>query len=265
MTLALDIAGVDFDGHRCLGPLVLQIDRGAFVGIVGPNGAGKTTLLRVCAGLVEASAGTVCLGGRSYVELGATGLASHVAYVPQQGRTDFPFRVLEMVMLGARASAVNRIWDSEVDRSKADQLLVDVGLGGLRERYIDTLSGGEYQRMLIARALMQETQTILLDEPTAALDLGHQLEVLRLMRRYHEQGITLICALHDLNLAAMFCQRVILLFAGRIAADGAPEAVFTAERLSSVYGEQIEIGRRKDGTLYVLPSLTPISSSAEVV
>ncbi|MCT4356045.1 ABC transporter ATP-binding protein [Streptomyces sp. Je 1-79] len=211
---------------------------GETVGLVGPNGSGKTTLLRCVYGTLTPTSGRALLDGDDLAGFGPKARARRIATVPQDGSTEFELTVRELVALGR--SPHKRFWEGDTgsDRELAGAALARVGIAGLADRPYPTLSGGERQRALVARALVQEPQLLVLDEPTNHLDIRYQLEVLRLVR---DLGTTNLLALHDLNLAALYCDRLYVLNGGRIVAEGTPAEVLTPELLRAVYGVEAEV------------------------
>ncbi|MDQ7842885.1 MAG: heme ABC transporter ATP-binding protein [Armatimonadota bacterium] len=221
----------------------LTVVAGEFVGIVGPNGSGKTTLLRAVMGMVRPVRGTVFLDGAEVRRLSARQIARTVALVPQRPHHGFGFTALEIVLMGRapHLGALDR--EGPADLAAARRAMEQTQTWHLRHRPVDELSGGEQQRILLARALTQTPQVLLLDEPTAHLDLHHQVAMMRLVRELHRGGLTVVAALHDLNLASMFCDRLVLLHEGRVVSVGSPEEVLTADRLRSVYGAEVMVCR----------------------
>lgn len=212
----------------------LAVRAGELLGLVGPNGAGKSTLLRAISGLVPAD-GAVWLDGRDLAGLDAAGVARIVARVPQGHNSDAGFVVEEMVLAG-RAPYLGRFqWEGPADHQIADGAMRDTDTVHLRERPVAELSGGERQRVLLARALAQQPTVLLLDEPTANLDLAHQVQVMVLVREMVDRGLAAVAAIHDLELASRFCDRLVLVDGGSIVADGTPGEVLTPERLANVF------------------------------
>ncbi len=231
----------------------LDVPAGQWVGLIGPNGAGKTTLLRALAGLVRYE-GTVALHGRPATELTRRDWARALAVVPQEPVTPPWMTVAEYVLLGRTPHLGQLARESRDDRAAATRTLVRLGLLEHRSRQLGTLSGGERQRVVVARALVQEASIVLLDEPTAALDVGHQQQALELLDTLRaESGLTLVAAMHDLTLAAQYAERMILLDGGRVAADGTPDEVLTEEALARHYSAHIRVVR-VDDRLAVVPS-----------
>ncbi len=220
-------------------PLDLEIPAGAAVAVVGPNGAGKSTVLRSLAGLLAPLAREVRLDGRPLGGLRRREVARRIAVVPQDEPTAFDFSVEEVVALGRLP---HRRFAETAARRAAHATVVDGALGrtdllALRRRSVLTLSGGERQRVLIARALAQEPRAILLDEPTAHLDLAHAVALLELLLALNSgDGLTVVCVMHDLNLAAQYFPRLVLLAGGRLVADGPPAEVLTEGLLSESFG-----------------------------
>jgi iron complex transport system ATP-binding protein len=213
------------------------VEVGEFFVIIGPNGAGKTSLLQVMAGLTEPAAGDVEVLGRPLAAYGRREFSRRVAVVAQHVPVEFPFRVAETVLMGR--SPHLRLWEVERDKDRrlAEEAMFFTDVAHLADRRLDQLSGGERQRVFIARAICQQPRLLLLDEPTAALDPAHRVKILDLMERLRrEQGVTVIMASHDLNLAAMYGDRLLLLSGGRVASAGSPGEVLTSERLAECYG-----------------------------
>lgn len=211
-----------------------------FLGIVGPNGSGKTSLLSLLAGVRRPRAGEVCLSGVPFHHLGRREIARRLALVEQQAETAENITARQAVELGRTPHlGALKPW-SPTDDAIVDQALGEVGMESFAERAWQTLSGGERQRLHIARALAQQPSILLLDEPTNHLDISHQIGLLQLVR---EQPLTVVAALHDLNHAAMFCTRIVVMKAGRIVAAGRPAEVLSAERILHVFGVTAEVER----------------------
>jgi iron complex transport system ATP-binding protein len=232
---------VKLGGRRVVDGVDLDVSQGEWVAVIGPNGAGKTTLLRAVAGLVPFS-GSIAIGGRPADELKRSEISRLLAVVPQEPSTPPWMTVGEYVLMGRTPHLGPLAREGARDREAAGRALARLDLVGYEERRLGTLSGGEKQRVVVARALAQEARIVLLDEPTAALDIGHQqqaLELLDLLRA--ESGLTLVAAMHDLTLAAQYADRMVLLDAGRIVADGAPADVLTEALIASHYGASIDV------------------------
>ena len=224
--------------------LSLALPQGEFAGVIGPNGSGKTTLLRLLAGLLRPSSGDVLLQGARLDTLSPRLRARSLAVVLQEPSLLFNFSVLEIALMG-RAPHLG-LWGLERpdDFAAARRALEEVDLTGLEDRPVQELSSGERQRVFLARALAQEPKGLLLDEPTAFLDLKHAVGLYDILRRLNrERGLTVVTVSHDLSLAARYASRLVLLDRGRIAADGAPAEVVTPARLRDVYGADAEVLR----------------------
>ncbi|MEV0440077.1 ABC transporter ATP-binding protein [Streptomyces spectabilis] len=225
-------------GRRLVDGVSLTVPAGETVGLVGPNGSGKTTLLRCVYGALAATAGRVLLDGVDLAEAGVKARARRVATVPQDGHAGFELTVRQVVAMGR--SPHKRFWeaDNAADRALVADALDRVGAADLADRPFGQLSGGERQRALLARALVQEPAVLVLDEPTNHLDIRYQLEILGLVQ---ELGTANLLALHDLTLAAYYCDRLYVLDGGRVVASGPPAEVLTSELLAEVYGVTAEV------------------------
>ncbi len=253
MRLTAASVTLELAGARILDGVDLSVGPGELVALVGPNGAGKSSLLAVLAGDLAPSSGSVELG----TELGSAPVGEHAArdlarlraVLPQQQTLSFGFRVDAVVRMG-RTPWYRTSRDADDDRVVADAL-ERTDMTALAERLFPTLSGGEQARTTFARVLAQETPVLLLDEPTAALDLRHQEALLELARGIAREGAAVVVVLHDLSLAAAYADRVCVLEGGRIRADGPPAEVLTGELLSEVYQHPVEVVRHGDALLVV--------------
>ncbi len=251
---AIELEGVTvvLGGRPVVDAIDAAVAEGEWLALIGPNGAGKTTLLRAIARLVTFS-GTIKLEGRSIVEMRRAELSRLIAVVPQEPSTPPWMTVGEYVLLGRTPHLGPLAKEGRRDREAAARALARLDLLGYGERRLGTLSGGEKQRAVVARALAQEAKIVLLDEPTAALDIGHQQQAFDLLDALRaESGLTLVAAMHDLTLAAQYADRMVLLDAGRVAADGAPHAVLTEEAIANHYGASIDV-IAVDGRVAVIP------------
>ena len=228
------------DGHPILRGVSLRVEPGTFVGVIGPNGSGKSTLLRCVYRVLRPDAGLVTLDGRSVWELTARQTAQSVAVVLQERSSQFDFTVREVVLMGR--SPHKRLLDGETveDDRLAAEALAQVGLSSFEERSFPTLSGGEQQRALVARALVQQPRLLVLDEPTSHLDIHHQIQMLDLVRSLK---LTSLAALHDLNLAAEYCDWIYVLDAGVVVASGTGDEVLTADMIRDVYHVRANVTR----------------------
>lgn len=231
----------------------LTLAEGELVAVGGPNGSGKTTLLRAALGLVPLDRGTVTLAGRPVERWSRRELARVLGVVAQREETVFPVRVWDTVMLGryARLGAIGA--EGMADRAAVRVALERCDVWSLRDRSTDTLSGGEWQRVRLARALAQEPRALVLDEPTASLDVRHEMEVFELVRRLVEGGLGALVVTHHLNLAARYADRLVLLDSGRIAAEGAPADVLRADIVTRVFDWPVAVASWLDGVPQVVP------------
>lgn len=239
--IAIDGLSFAYKNRPVLQGVSLSVARGEMIGILGPNGSGKTTLIKILSALLTGK-GEVRLSGRDIRTYGRRELSRLFAVVPQESQVIFPYTAAEIVLMG-RAShhnpfALEGARDLEVARKNMEM----TETASLANRYLHELSGGEKQRVLIARALAQESDILLMDEPAAFLDLKHQVQILQLMRRLNrERGLTIVAALHDVNLAALFFPRLVMLCDGKIYRDGTPGEVLTRETIYDVYGVRVRI------------------------
>ncbi len=240
--LRVENLSVEVEGRRLVDDVLFDLKPGEFVGLVGPNGAGKSSLLRTIYRVMKPSSGRILHLGDDVWTLPARDAARRTAVVAQERMGEFDFTVRELVLMGRTPHKGLLDGDSSNDREIVDRCLGEVGMSHCAMRSFLTLSGGEKQRVLVARALAQEAKLLVLDEPTNHLDIRHQLELLALVRQL---GVTTIAALHDLQLAARHCDRLIMLADGRVVAHGAPLEVLSSERISAVYGLLAEV--RVDG------------------
>ena len=256
-TPILRFEGVRFayGGRPALTEIDLQVRPGEFFGVLGPNGSGKSTLLKMAAGLLRPDAGRVLLEERDLPALRRRDLAQRVAFLAQEARVEFPYRVSEVVLLGRTPHLGFLGFASERDLAAAREALSLTACLDLADRRIHELSGGERQRVFLAMALAQEPRLLLLDEPTAHLDLHHQVALHDLLRQRNREGpLTVVTVLHDLNLAAQYCDRVLLLSGGRMFACGTIEEVLTYRNVREVFGVEPYVGVNElNGTRFLVP------------
>lgn len=237
--LRLSVCGVSFayDGSEVLSDITFEISEGEVVGIIGPNGSGKTTLLKCINRVLKPKTGTVMIDERDLRELNRKEIAQVIGVVPQNNEISFPFTALDIVMMGRMPALQPFQRESEEDLRIAKEAMRTTNVLHLADREIDQLSGGEKQRVIIARALAQRPRILLLDEPTLHLDVNHQLEILDLVQNLaRNEELTVLMVSHDLSLAARYCDKLILLNGGRIKAAGKVEEVLTEENLQKVFG-----------------------------
>ncbi|AZH77393.1 heme ABC transporter ATP-binding protein [Microbacterium sp. Y-01] len=227
------------DGRRILDDASIEIHAGEVHALVGPNGAGKSTLFGVLAGDVMAQTGTVELDGRSIDRIRPRTLAQQRAVLLQENTVTFPFSAEQVVRMGRTPWA--RTPEAEEDDGVVAAAMAETEVTGLRTRAVPSLSGGERSRVALARVIAQSTGILLLDEPTAALDLKHHEDVMRLIRSRADTGVAVAIVLHDLNAALAHADRVTLLADGRVTATGAAAAVLTAARIEQVYGQAVDV------------------------
>ena len=233
--------------------LDLRIDRGEMLAIVGVNGSGKTTLLRLIAGTIVPASGAVAVFGRPAASFERRDLARRVAVLPQSLELPSGFRVAEIVEMGRTPHSRSRFGATADDEAAVARALVDAAAIDLAERPVEELSGGERQRVLVAMALAQEPELLLLDEPTVHLDLGHQVALLDTVERQRRnRGLTVVAVLHDLALAARFGSRVALLDGGRVVADGAPHDVLRPPLLARTFGIGLDEAMTPDGRRHLV-------------
>lgn len=230
-----------FDGF-VLHDIDLFIGAGEMVGLLGPNGSGKSTLIKLASGVLKPKRGEIRLNGSDLGQLSRKSIAQSVAVVPQQFHIPFAFTASEVVMLGRTPFFKALAEESKVDRQIVAGALELVGITELRQRLFGELSGGERQKVILAMALAQQPKLLLLDEPTAHLDIAHQVEILELVRSLNaDHGLTVMSAMHDLNLAALYFDRLILLKEGRVSADGPPAQVLTEARIKEVFSASVRV------------------------
>lgn len=242
-----------YDREPIINNLSFALDEGEILGIMGPNGSGKSTLLRLLTGVLHPWSGTIKLRQTDIRHMKHRAIARQVAVVPQQTVITFPFTVREIVLMG-RAPYLG-IFQSEGkhDYEIAEQAMEQTDTLRFADRQIDELSGGEMQRVIIARALAQEPKVMLLDEPTSHLDLKHQMEIFDLIRQLNRGGVSFIVVSHDLNIACEYCDRLLLLKDGRELMDGRPSEIVSPETIKATYG------------IDVLVTVNPITSAPHII
>ncbi|MDD4979933.1 MAG: ABC transporter ATP-binding protein [Candidatus Omnitrophica bacterium] len=214
----------------------LDIKHGDFMGIIGPNGSGKTTLLRLASKILSPNKGNIIFHGRDIASMAMKEFAKSVAFVAQDTVVNFPFSVFEIVLMGRTPHLKRLEAETKKDYFFAEKAMAMTDTLHLKEKMIDELSSGERQRVIIAKALAQQPLLLFLDEPTSHLDIGHQIQILDLLRKLNRQdNLTIIMVLHDLNLASEYCNRIVLMNEGKIFKEGSPRDVLTYQNIEAVY------------------------------
>ena len=252
--LALEGVSFAFGARRVVDDVSLTIGDGELVCVVGPNGAGKTTLLRLAAGFERGGGGRITIDGKDPRAVPRRELARRLAYLPQEYTIAFPFTVGEVVLMGRYPHRPSYALEAEDDRRAARAAMERCDVLSLADRRFDQLSGGERRRALLAQAFCQAARVVLLDEPTASLDPLHALAVFRILVDEKRGGASALVVTHDLNLAARFADRLVVLDGGRVAASGAPAEVLASDAAARAFGVPLHVGRLPDGPAFVVPS-----------
>jgi iron complex transport system ATP-binding protein len=234
----------------------VRLASGEFVVLVGPNGAGKSTLLKIMAGLIRGYSGKVEFANTSLSRYNSRDLAKRIAFVPQETHMAFPFTVTEIVMMGRLPHRTGGMFDSGRDLAKTEEAMAMTDTAELGSKTFNQLSGGERQRVVLASALAQDPEVLLLDEPTVYLDLKHQIQFYDILERLNaERGMTIICVTHDVNLAARYAHRMIAIREGRFVADGIPDEVLTPQHVYEIFEINAAVIKRPDGRgSYIVPT-----------
>lgn len=263
----INVSGLSasYDGHFVYADVSMSVAAGEWVVIIGPNGAGKSTLLRSIAGLTDMP-GSVSIDGRSLHDISARERARKIAFVPQAPMLPAGMTVTDYVLLGRTPYLSLLGSETRTDLDVASFMMNLLEVSDLADRDISTLSGGESQRVVLARALSQEPQILLLDEPTSALDLGRQQETMQVIDDLRlKRELTVITTMHDLTLAGQFADRLMLLNGGAILAEGTPDEVLTSETISLHYGANVRVIRDPDGGVIVVPTRRTSAPSLDQV
>ncbi len=241
--------------EKLLNNVNINFKKGEFIGILGPNGCGKSTLLKIILKYIHPCSGIIKIENRALSQYTQLELSKTLSFVPQKSSLSMPLTVEDVIFMG-RVPYIKNRWlgfDDE-DKNRVNEIIKVLKLEKFRKRSIFSLSGGEFQRVLMARALVQDTEIILLDEPTSALDINYALELMSLTSYFvKNENITVVMILHDLNLASMYCDNLILIKNGEIAYKGAPKEILKPEILEEIYGFNCEIVENK-GFSYVVPN-----------
>jgi iron complex transport system ATP-binding protein len=251
----LEVENLDFayDSESILKNIFLSIEKGDFIGLIGPNGSGKSTLLKLMGGVLNCPDNAIRINMHPINVINKKELARVVTWVPQEHPMVFPFTIQEIVLMGRHPYLPSLSFEGKEDYKIARKAMEITQTLQFSSRYFNEISGGEKQRVMLASAITQEPEIMLLDEPTSALDLKYQVQILNILNQLNEEkNITLILAMHDLNLASRYCQRLILLNDGAIVCDGTPEEVLKKDIIESVYGVNVNM-HNLDGDILVHP------------
>ena len=235
-----------YDATRVIHDVSMSLRQGEFLGIIGPNGAGKSTMLRILCGILKPNQGAVLLFGKHFSAQSHKTIAQNIAFVPQETHFALDFPVHEIVRMGRYPYKGPFQREDSADQEAVEYALQAANIKELRQRPINSLSSGERQRVVIARALAQAPRILLLDEPTSHLDLHHQLVIMELLRKLNLDGISIAVVHHDLNLASLYCQRLVLMHEGKIYAEGKPNDLLNEKTLKNVYGAAVKIVQHPD-------------------
>ena len=231
--ISTEDVNVTLSGNLIVKGVSMDVPEGKFVGIVGPNGSGKSTFLKSVYRLIKSYSGSIEIGGRDIHDMSLADSAKEIAVVAQHNFFNFDFSVMDIVLMGRTPHKKPMEFDNDSDRLIATEALRKVGMLDFKDRVFCTLSGGEQQRVILARAIAQQTPCLILDEPTNHLDVRYQLQLLDVVR---ESGLTILCAIHDLNLAAQYCDYIYVMMDGEVFVQGTPEEVLTEDNIREVYG-----------------------------
>jgi iron complex transport system ATP-binding protein len=255
MSPHLDLENLSFayDSEPILKNISLSVDQGEFIGLIGPNGSGKSTLLKLMGGILNCPDNVIQVNEHPINAINKKELARAITWVPQEHPMVFPFTIQEIVLMGRHPYLPPLSFEDEHDYKIARKAMETTRTLEFSDRYFNEISGGEKQRVMLASAITQEPEVMLLDEPTSALDLKYQIQILNILNQLNEEkNITLILAMHDLNLASRYCRRLILLNDGVIVCDGTPEEVLKKEIIENVYGINVNL-HNLDGNIIVHP------------
>lgn len=245
-----------FDSVKALNGLTFEINRGEFVGLVGPNGSGKTTLLNCLSKLFTPQEGNIQMDGHNLRELSPSDGAKIYAVVPSEFPMDMNISIADTVLLGRYPYIEGLWWENERDEGITLDAMEKLNVTQFANRKLGELSSGEKQRVLIAKAMAQEAKVLLIDEPVAYLDLGYQLEIMEMLKSLADGGVTILAAMHQLNLAVKYCDKLIVLNKGKLVAYGKPEDIVTQKLIEDVYGIKALIKNIPEAGLIIIPLST---------
>ena len=243
-----------YDQTPVLRSISIDVPKGEFIGIIGPNGSGKSTLLKLLGGVLTASSGNLLFNGTDYLNKNRKQLARSITWVAQDHPMVFPFKVSEIVLMGRHPYLSPFTFEGEEDIDIVRSAMERTQTLQFAHRSFNEISGGEKQRVMIAGAIAQEPEVMILDEPTSALDIKYQIQILNILKELNvDKNVTVILAMHDLHLAAKFCDRLILLDHGQVFQDGSPEEVLKKEHIEKVYGVEVHLIRDHEGKIMISP------------
>jgi iron complex transport system ATP-binding protein len=248
-----DLRKVYEDGYEALKGISFELPPGLLVGLIGPNGCGKSTMMKCINRMHDTTAGEILIDGKTVLDKTPLEIARLVSNVPAELRASFGLTVLETVMLGRYPYLKNMWWETEEDEELVNETMKKFGVYHLRNRPLNMLSSGEGQRVLIAKAYVQEPRLMLVDEPTSHLDMKYKLDVMEYLTAMVKTNMTILVAEHDISLMARYCDLCIIMKKGEIKAMGKPKEVITPELIRDVYEVSASVGFDDDGELYVLP------------
>ncbi len=252
--IRFDDVSFGYDARPVVESLSLEVPAGEFLGVIGPNGAGKSTVVRLLLGLLRPQRGRVTLDGREVERWPRREFARRVGAVTQEEALEFPFTALEVVLMGRTAHLGPLGFEDAADVAAARAAMAATGVEALADRPLHALSGGERKRVLLARAFAQDPTVLVLDEPAAALDIQHQIGIFDLLAERHHRGATVIVVVHDLNLAAAYCERLLLVRRGALALVGSVEEVLTYRRVREAFGVDVYVGVNEiSGHRFLIP------------
>ena len=255
MTYDIHKLSFGYSSDRVLHGVSIRIEPGEFIAIVGPNGAGKSTLLKLLAGLLSHFEGSIDFMGQPIESYNPAGLARKIAFVPQETHVVFPFTVDEIILMGRVPYRQSFLFDTEEDARFVRKAMAATQTEDLAGKMFNMLSGGERQRVVLASALAQTPEVLLLDEPTVYLDIKHQFQFYEILERLKTQeNMTIVAVTHDINLAARYAPRMIAIREGVSIADGTPDDLLTAEKLYEIFGITADVVDRPQGGKYIIPS-----------
>ncbi|MFC2071368.1 ABC transporter ATP-binding protein [Chloroflexota bacterium] len=254
--LVVNDISFSYDGIKALDGVDIEVTKGEIVSLVGPNGAGKSTLLKCIDRILKPQRGTIYLDGKDTAAMNLSDLSKKVGYIPQSTTGVFPYTVFEVVLMGRRPHLSWRVSQKDIDI--VSRTLQFLGMEEFGARYFDELSGGEKQKVVMARALAQEPNVMLLDEPTSNLDIRYQLEAMAIIiGLVREKEICVVMAMHDLNLASRFSEKIVMLKDRKVFAAGTPKEILSRENIEEVYGVKARVTSDHDGKPYVIP-ISPV-------